>query len=149
MVCTGNICRSVMAHAILQQAGEQAGIALEVDSAGVTNEECGNPPDPRAVRALTEHGYDVPDHRARKVRQDDFAEFDLILAMTSQHEAALRRMAGRAGAEERARIALYREWDPEGTGEVPDPWYGDYSDFLDTLACIERVTPRLLADLSS
>lgn len=36
---------------------------------------------------------------------------------------------------------------PEGPGrdkDLPDPWYGDYGDFVDTLAVIERSTPALV-----
>ncbi|MBD3689359.1 low molecular weight phosphotyrosine protein phosphatase [Nanchangia anserum] len=147
MVCTGNICRSLMAHAVLDQRAREAGVDIVVDSAGVSDEEAGNRPDPRAQRVLREHGYEVPDHRARQVRAEDFADFDLILAMTDTHLARLQRLHRRAGAAADVTIALYRDWDPDGTGQVPDPWYGDYSDFIDTLECIERVTPRLLEDL--
>ena len=43
MVCTGNICRSTMAHAVLEQAAARAGVDVIVDSAGVSDEEQGNP----------------------------------------------------------------------------------------------------------
>lgn len=36
---------------------------------------------------------------------------------------------------------------PEKPGrdkDLPDPWYGDYGDFVDTLAVIERSTPALV-----
>ena len=52
MVCTGNICRSAMAHAILEQAAARAGVDVVVDSAGVSDEEAGNPIDRRAARVL-------------------------------------------------------------------------------------------------
>ena len=42
------------------------------------------------------------------------------------------------------RICLYRDLDPEGSGDVPDPWYGGHQDFLDTLEVIERVTPVIV-----
>ncbi|MDO4612904.1 MAG: low molecular weight protein-tyrosine-phosphatase [Actinomycetaceae bacterium] len=145
MVCTGNICRSLMAHAVLEQQAARVGVTgLVVDSAGVSNEEQGNPPDRRARRVLVEAGYEVPDHVARQVEASDFASFDLILAMTSSHRRALERLVARYGVAEPPEIRLYREWDPSGCGDVPDPWYGGYDDFVDTLACIERVTPRLL-----
>ena len=41
-------------------------------------------------------------------------------------------------------MCLYRDLDPEGSGDVPDPWYGGHQDFLDTLEVIERVTPVIL-----
>ncbi len=59
MVCTGNICRSTMAHAILEQAAARAGVDVVVDSAGVSDEEQGNPIDRRAARVLRDAGYAV------------------------------------------------------------------------------------------
>ncbi len=160
MVCTGNICRSTMAHAILEQAAARAGVDVVVDSAGVSDEEAGNPIDRRAARVLRDAGYTVPDHRARQIRADELGEWDLILAMTSRHLSVLERLADRAGIEHEGapasaadlgqgpRVCLYRDLDPKGSGDVPDPWYGGHQDFLDTLEVIERVTPQILKLLS-
>ena len=50
-------------------------------------------------------------------------------------------------------IRMFRDFDPQcahlpkGPGrdkDLPDPWYGDYGDFVDTLAVIERSTPALV-----
>ena len=157
MVCTGNICRSTMAHAVLQQEAVRVGVDVVVDSAGVSDEEQGNPIDRRAARVLRDAGYAVPDHRARQIRASELGEWDLILAMTSRHLSVLERLADRAGIEHEGvpassadlgqgpRVCLYRDLDPEGSGDVPDPWYGGHQDFLDTLEVIERVTPQILA----
>ncbi len=163
MVCTGNICRSTMAHAIAEQSAAHAGIRIVVDSAGVLDEEHGNPIDPRAARVLRDAGYDVPDHRARQVSAAELDQWDLVLAMTGRHLSALQRLAKRAGTAYRSSVAtgsdgpdrargplicLYRDFDAEGSGDVPDPWYGGHQDFVDTRDVIERVTPRLLTFVS-
>lgn len=152
MVCTGNICRSTMAHQLLDEAVEAAGLAaeIEVDSAGVSDEEEGNPIDRRAARVLRENGHGVPDHRARQVRSGELGQWDLVLAMTGHHLAALNRLRERAGlcGAERPEIRLFRDFDPEarpGDRDLPDPWYGGYSDFVETLEVVERTTPFVLA----
>ena len=143
MVCTGNICRSVMAEMILQQ--ELGDLDVQVDSVGISAEEYGNPIDYRAERTLKAAGYSVPDHSARQMTVQDIEESDLILAMTDRHYRAVQRLADQGGVEVKD-LRMYREFDPSAGGDldVPDPWYGDMSDFAQTLSTIKAATPPLL-----
>lgn len=176
MVCTGNICRSTMAQEVLAEEASAAALDVLVDSAGISDEEHGNPIDPRAARVLREAGHRVPDHRARQVSAAELDSWDLVLAMTRQHLRALERLAERVGVEvipdapggERGVVDLrmYRSYDPllgaaGSTGDaaahpsrdipadwdVPDPWYGGHEDFVETLQVIERVSPALVDHL--
>lgn len=137
-----------------------------VTSAGVSDEERGNPMDSRAIRVLREAGYDadptlaqmIAAHRAHRVTDEEILTTDLVLAMTSSHHAALTRRAERLGADP-DRIRMFRELDPDAaeqaaavsssrhgarsTLDVPDPWYGTMADFLDTLEVVERVSNAL------
>ena len=92
-VCTGNICRSPMAEVVLRDRLRRAGLAEDVvvDSTGISDEELGNPIDPRAGRVLASAGYDLHDHCARQVTAHDVAAREL----TTTH-AAERREAARA-----------------------------------------------------
>ncbi|MDO5700609.1 MAG: low molecular weight protein-tyrosine-phosphatase [Bowdeniella nasicola] len=156
VVCTGNICRSAMADVVLHARAAERGLDLAIDSAGVSNEEEGNPIDPRARRVLSEAGYAVPEHRARQVEATELAETTLVLAMTTRHLTALRHLAARAGVGE-DNLHMWREYDPdlpEGTPvgsalDVPDPWYGGHTDFVDTLEVVERCADRVLDALTS
>ena len=122
MVCTGNICRSTMAQEVLAEEVAAAGLDILVDSAGISDEEHGNPIDPRAARVLREAGHAVPDHRARQVSAGELGSWDLVLAMTRQHLRALHRLASRGGVEvlpdaspgQRGVVDLrmYRSFDP-------------------------------------
>lgn len=143
MVCTGNICRSVMAEMILQQ--ELGDLDVEVDSVGISAEEYGNPIDYRAAKTLTAAGYSVPEHSARQITASDIEDSDLILAMTDRHYRAVERLAKRADVEIKD-LRMYREFDSSAGGDldVPDPWYGDMSDFAETLSTIKSATPPLL-----
>ena len=73
MVCTGNICRSVMAEEILREAAEQRGLDVVVDSAGISDEEHGHGIDSRAARALREGGYRSPRTEPAKPRWGSFS----------------------------------------------------------------------------
>ncbi|WP_026460674.1 low molecular weight protein-tyrosine-phosphatase [Schaalia suimastitidis] len=167
MVCTGNICRSTMAHQVLEEYAHAQGLDIVVDSAGISDEERGNPIDRRAARVLRENGYGVPDHRARQVQMSEIGDWDLILAMTEYHLRSLHRLRDRAGyrndqagrqgpsgrqyqrsgGENGPQIRMFREFDPHSRGgdrDLPDPWYGGHQDFVDTLEVIERSMPALI-----
>ena len=181
MVCTGNICRSAMAEVVLRDR-LAAGIpdsgpgGVTVTSAGVSDEERGNPIDSRARRVLTEAGYGVgaddvsratgsaiASHTAHRVTDAEIAEADLLLAMTDSHWNVLQRRAAGLGAEPN-RIRMYRELDPASAQQaeavtaggssrsvlnVPDPWYGTMADFLDTLEVVERVSDEIAEQLAA
>jgi protein-tyrosine phosphatase len=158
VVCTGNICRSPMGEVVLRERLADAGLdgVVEVASAGISNEEHGNPIDPRARAVLAEHGYPVPSHRAHQVAAHELAEYDLALAMTNQHARALRLRAERDADPDTAEIRLWREFDDTAPSlaiageydlDVPDPWYGDHDGFYDTLAVVERGADGLVAHL--
>ena len=182
MVCTGNICRSAMAEIVLCDRLAAAGIpdsgpgGVTVTSAGVSDEERGNPIDSRARRVLTEAGYGtgaddvsratdsaIASHTAHRVTDAEIAEADLLLAMTDSHWNVLQRRAAGLGAEP-TRIRMYRELDPASAQQaeavtvggssrsvlnVPDPWYGTMADFLDTLEVVERVSDEFAEQLTA
>ena len=152
-VCTGNICRSPIAEAVLRDRFEAAGLGdlVQVDSTGVSSEESGNPIDPRAAAVLRRAGYAVPRHRARQVRADEIGDRDLILAMTARHAQVLRTRA--PDDEAAARVRLYRSFDPAlrtsaGTDEarldVADPWYGGEAEFEATLSQVEAAADAIV-----
>ena len=144
-VCTGNICRSPLAEAPLRHEAAAAGLAVEVDSAGISDEERGNPPDPRARAIARARGFAMPDRRARRVRPDDFARCDLVLAMTHQHLRALDQLAPPGG---RAKLRLFMDYAPAlGVRDVPDPWYGGMVEFEAAMDMIEAGIAGLLAEL--
>ncbi|MEO1016970.1 MAG: low molecular weight protein-tyrosine-phosphatase [Pseudomonadota bacterium] len=141
-VCTGNICRSPMAEAIGRKIAGDRGLAIMFDSAGVSAEEHGNPPDPRACRELERRGYAVPERVARQVRPDDFRAFGWIIAMTREHKAALRQ---RAPIDATTEIALFSRFlvDPDDV-DIADPWYGGGADFVAVMDLLEDGMPRLI-----
>lgn len=145
-VCTGNISRSPTAHTLLMHKARAAGFAIEVDSAAISDEERGNPPDRRSVAEARRRGIEMHAHAARQVRKADFQHFDLIIGMTAQHCAALRRLAP-AGTEHK--IHLFTEFAHGVEGDVPDPWYGGHKDFVEVFDLIDLGVDGLLARLQA
>ena len=139
LVCLGNICRSPMAHVVLEQRLADAGLGDRVDvaSSGTGDWHLGHPMDTRAAATLSAAGYDPTRHRAQQWDAGWNEHHDLLLAMDEQNLADL------GGPAERVR--LFRDFDPVGTGgEVPDPYYGGDGGFQEVLSMVERTSDHLV-----
>lgn len=130
-VCLGNICRSPTTEAAIREAAERVDIDVEVDSAGTGAWHVGNPPDRRMTSAALDDGLMLRG-AARQVTADDFAAFDLILAMD---RANLRDLMALAPDDEgRAKVRLFRDFAGEPDQDVPDPYYGGSEGFREVVA---------------
>ncbi len=153
-VCTGNICRSPTAEGVARERLAEAGLAarVTVDSAGIEGWHAGDPPDTRAIACAIARGYDLTQQRARQFGRADFGHFALILGMDRGHVSALRaRQGDGAKGSATSRVRLFLDFlpsdDPRFGGDVPDPYYGDMSDYEVSLDLIERATPVLIEAL--
>jgi protein-tyrosine phosphatase len=145
-VCMGNICRSPTAQGVFEALVRDAGLdhAIACDSAGTSHYHIGNSPDPRARRAAASRGIEIGHLRARKAQVEDFAEFDLVLAMD---RANYRNLVPLAGSAAPAKLCLFLEFAP-GQGEnVPDPYYGGGDGFERVLDLCEAAGRGLLDHL--
>jgi len=140
-VCTGNICRSPTAEAVLRHLAAEDGIELRIESAGIGDWHVGAAPDDRAQHHAKGRGYDLSRLRARQVRASDFEEFDLILAMDRGHLRALERMAP---SELRHKLRLF-----VAGRDVPDPYYGGPEGFEQVLDLVEAACRDLLLELKT
>ena len=141
VVCLGNICRSPMGQGVIEKRAADAGLTVEVDSAGLGAWHIGNPPNPRGLKVAAARGYDNSHQRARQVREADFHDFDLILAMDASNVEGLERQKPQGA---RAEIRLFH---PSGR-DIPDPYYGDIPDYEHALDLIEEAVEDLVARLS-
>jgi protein-tyrosine phosphatase len=148
-VCLGNICRSPLAEGVFRHLVREHALEehFHIDSAGTGAWHVGEPPDPRSREVAERHGVGLDGQRARQVRDQDFAEFDYIVAMDRQNLKALERLRVRSGGE--AEVLLLRDHDPApGDGEVPDPYYGGPRGFDDVFEMIRRSAAEFLRHLS-
>lgn len=148
-VCAGNICRSPTAEAVFRDllSREAPELSVEVESAGIGGWHVGSPPDSRTQAAARRRGYDMSAQRARQVAHEDFALFDLILAMDLENLADLRR---RAPAQAHEKVRLFVDFIEGGEfDEVPDPYYGGETGFEQVLDLVEQASAGLLRYLKT
>jgi protein-tyrosine-phosphatase len=72
-----------MAAALLQQAADDAGVAVQVSSAGFLFD--GHPASDTTRKVMRERGIDLERHRSRVVDQDIVDRADLVLTMERRH----------------------------------------------------------------
>ncbi len=143
----GNICRSPTAEGVFRQIVSEAGLAdqIETDSAGTHAYHVGNPPDRRAIAAADRRGVSLAGLKARRVSDDDFNQFDYIIAMDEDNRMHLLEQAPEG---RRAKVHLMLNYASTGETEVPDPYYGDGAGFERVLDLVEQASRGLLEMLS-
>lgn len=137
-VCLGNICRSPAAHAIFEDIVAKRNCAdrFMVDSAGLYEGHAGDLPDKRMRTHASRRGYSLT-HRSRPVRESDFEDFDVIVAMDNSNYDNLKRMAPTVEDEKKVvRMIDFCEHYPE-YHSVPDPYYEGAEGFEIVLNLLE------------
>jgi protein-tyrosine phosphatase len=143
VVCLGNICRSPLAHAVLREELDAAGLGnrVTVDSAGTGDWNIGKPPDPRMLAAAGAAGISY-DHAARQITPRDLAESDLILVMDRQNLRDVQALA--TDAVTRDKVQLFLAFAGQPDADVPDPYYGGDEGFAAVVAMV-RDAARTIA----
>lgn len=133
-VCHGNICRSTMAQFVMEELARRAGREGEfvIDSAATSSEELGNPTHRGTVRKLREEGIPVGEHRARRLRSEEYESWDHIVYMDAENAWGISRILG---GDPDGKVSRLLDWTSR-PGDVADPWYtGDFdATYRDVLA---------------
>ena len=141
----GNICRSPVVEAVARDRFAEAGLDIEVASAGTEDYHIGERADPRAIASARAAGYDLGRHRARQLGAADYAGFDWLLAMDRVNLRAALRVCPPDRAD---KLELFlRHAGVSAEGEVPDPYYGDAAGFQRVIELAEIGAAGLIARL--
>ena len=138
-VCTGNICRSPLAQALLARALTERGVAeVEVQSAG-TGAWDGAPASEGAYLVGLERGLDLSPHRARLLTREIVEDMDLIFTMARHHRARVHELGGEG------RVFVLGEYAGRSgdDAEVGDPFGGDLEVYRDTCTELEGLIATL------
>lgn len=146
-VCLGNICRSPLAEAAFRRAASDAGLDVEVDSAGTGDWHIGKAPDPRARALALAKGCNIDGYRARQLQPADFEHFDHVFVMDHANLRDARQIVP-AGAPTMPVLLLDLVAGWEGRS-VADPYFGDDSGFEETWSDVSLAAQALVARLQS
>ena len=134
MVCLGNICRSPLAHGILESKLPKG---WSVDSAGTSGWHEGERPDTRSILEAKNNNITIDHQRSRPVCEQDFYDFDIIFAMDSSNYSNLRKMAPEEVLKSKVRLIM-NEVEPGKNIQVPDPYTGGQDGFAHVFKMLER-----------
>jgi len=140
MVCLGNICRSFLAHGILESKIPQG---WSVDSAGTSGWHEGERPDTRSILEAKKNNINIDQQRSRPVREQDFYDFDVLFAMDSSNYTNLCNMAPEEGLKSKIRLIM-NEVEPGKNIQVPDPYTSGQSGFALVFGMLERAIDTFL-----
>ena len=148
MVCLGNICRSPLAHGILEDKITKYNLNSQVDSAGTGSWHTGDPPDPRSVEIALNHGIDISQQRARQFNIDDFDKFDLIYVMDTSNFQNIKSMTLDAKKTSKVKLILNEVHTAENRS-VPDPYYGGESGFEKVYQMLDQACDHIIEKIRS
>ena len=146
-VCTDNLCRSPTAEVVMRQQAMQQGWAdrVHIESAATHDFNVGEPVDIRAQKHAIRRDYDLSSFRARLIVPEDFARFDLILAMEESNQLLLRM---RCPPKYQHKIRYFTEFcSGDVDRDLPDPFFGKSGDFERVLDLVEDGCEGLLRHL--
>ena len=121
-ICTGNICRSAMAHAMLTKKSKEQNKNIEVYSCGVYAEN-GDISTYEGTQTMKDYGIDLSTHRATNIRNSNIKDMDVILCATKSHKDIVLSMYPNL----KDKVFTMKEYAgyPKDDLDIKDPWgYG-------------------------
>ena len=144
-ICTGNICRSAMAHKMLEKKLKDNNITnVEVFSCGISA-ETGDTPTFAAHEVMQEYNIDMSTHHATHIANSNIKDMDLILCATTSHKnTVLQAYPSLVG-----KVFTMKEYiDPNAKDiDIKDPWGYSISIYRFCASEIENCLDKLITKL--
>lgn len=135
-VCLGNISRSPMMQAVLQQ---ELGDGFAVESAGAQEGLAGRPANHRSVLCLKERGIDLSGHVSRWIGDLDLSQYRWIVCVGHDEADKVRAALGAGSAS-----VLVANAD---RGGIPDPYELGLEGYRACLALLDQVMPQVAREI--
>lgn len=145
MVCLGNICRSPLAHGILES--KLPSDKFKVDSAGTGDYHIGLLPDHRSIATAKANGIDISHQRCRQFEASDFETYDIIYVMDRSNYDNVVKLVRDKNDISKVKLILEAASSSAST-EVPDPYWGDSEDFENVYALLNDACDKIAQHLT-
>ena len=146
MVCLGNICRSPLAHGILES--KLPSDQYYVDSAGTAAYHIGEAPDHRSIAVAKSNHIDISTQRARQFQIKDFDTFDRIYVMDHSNFDNVIKLARHPADIAKVKLILEVD-DTISDKRVPDPYYGGVSGFEHVFSLLDNACNIITKNLTN
>jgi protein-tyrosine phosphatase len=146
MVCLGNICRSPLAAGVLRKKLSIIGVEAVVDSAGFEPYHIGEGPDSRTAEIAKKYDIDISSHSMRLFRIEDFDIYDRIYVMDQRNLRDVLFLA-RNDSDKQKVDYLMNALHPNKNQIIPDPYYGETSDFEHAYELINQACGKIAESL--
>ena len=127
-VCLGNICRSPMAEGIMKHLCKLHYLDWHIDSASTNTYHTGDTPHYLAQQTCIDNGISIANQKARRIQTSDITQFDHIFVMAVDVKSEMKHILGNTYNSQKIKMLLNERY-PNSDRDVPDPWYGDATDF--------------------
>ncbi len=143
-ICTGNICRSAMAHGLMEKMTKENNLKdIEIYSCGVFAEN-GDKPTYNAIEVAKEYDVDLKNHTATNIRNSSIEEMDLILCATTSHKNTVLQMY--PNLKDKTYTMKEYAYDNENKKDIDikDPWGYDLETYRFCIAEIEKCLNKII-----
>jgi len=122
---------------------QQANLDWIVDSAGTNGYHVGEAPHRLSQKVARMHGIDISKQRARHITRQDFEVFDIIYAMAEDVIEDIQWQTGRQYDASKIKL-LMNEVYPGRNIDVPDPWSGPESGYIEVYDMINLACDKII-----